>query len=343
MKQIQISSHGGPEVLELVEAPVPAIDPGQVLIRVRACALNHLDLWVRRGIPGIAYTFPHVLGSDIAGEAAECGALCSRVKPGQRVVLAPGLSCRQCLACLEGRDNECRRYVLFGNGVHGGDREYMAAPEYAVIPIPDTLGWHEAAAAPLVYLTAWHMLMGRARLEPGEDVLVIAASSGVGMAAVQIAKLFHCRVIATAGGPEKVAQAAALGADHVIDHYGQDIAAEVRRVTSKRGVDVVFEHAGTATWSASLSSLAPSGRLVTCGATTGYDARLDLRFLFSRQYTLAGSYMGTLGELHRVLRWVFEGKLKPVVDSVFPFRDVSAAHRRLESKQQFGKIVLDPG
>lgn len=342
MKQIQISAHGGPEVLELADVPEPAIRPDEVLVRVRACALNHLDLWVRGGIPGITYSFPHVLGSDIAGEVVECGSLCSRVKPGQRVLLAPGLSCRQCLACLEGRDNECRRYVLFGNGIHGGNREYLPAPEYAVIPIPDSLGWSEAAAAPLVYLTAWHMLISRARLQPGEDVLVIAASSGVGMAAVQIAKLFHCRVIATAGGPEKTARALSLGADHVIDHYAQDIAAEVRSFTSRRGAGVVFEHVGSATWSASLTSLAPSGRLVTCGATTGYDARVDLRYLFSRQFTLAGSYMGTLGELHRVLRWVFEGKLNPVVDSVFPFRDVRAAHRRLENKEQFGKVVLVP-
>jgi NADPH:quinone reductase-like Zn-dependent oxidoreductase len=342
MKQIQISSHGGPEVLAEVDVPVPAIRPDEVLLRVRACALNHLDLWVRRGIPGIAYPFPHVLGSDIAGEVVECGALSSRVKPGRRVLLAPGLSCRQCLACFEGRDNECRRYTLFGNGVHGGYREYMPAPEYALIPIPDSLGWNEAAAAPLVFLTAWHMLVTRAKLQPGEDVLVVGASSGVGTAAVQIAAWLHCRVIATAGGPAKLAKAAALGAAHVIDHNAQDIAAEVRRITAKRGVDVVFEHVGSATWPASLAALAPSGRLVTCGATTGYDVKVDLRYLFSKQYTLAGSYMGTLGELHRVLRWVFEGKLKPVVDSVFPLAEARAAHHRLENREHFGKIVLTP-
>jgi len=255
-------------------------------------------------------------------------------------VLSPGTSCRQCAMCFEGRDNECRRYTLFGTGVQGGYRELMPAPEYAVIPIPDDLDWETAAAAPLVFLTAWHMLFARAKLQPGEDVLVLAASSGVGMAAIQLAKLFHCRVIATAGGEAKMAKARELGADYVVDHYAQDISAEVRRITGKRGVDVVFEHVGEATWTKSVESLAPSGRLVTCGATTGYDARIDLRFLFSKQYSLLGSFMGTMGELHRVLPFVFRKQVRPVIDQVFPLADARAAHERLENKEQFGKLVL---
>jgi len=320
----------------------PKIRADQVLVRVRACALNHLDLFIRAGIPGIKYHMPHILGSDIAGEVAAVGELCERVKPGWRVLLSPGLSCRQCEACLAGNDNFCRRYTLLGSGVDGGYAEFLAAPEYSVIQIPDDLSFEAAAAAPLVFLTAWHMLMGRARLQPGEDVLVLSASSGVGSAAIQIAKLFQCRVIATAGGDAKLAKARELGADHAIDHYQQDISAEVRKITGKRGVDVVFEHVGAATWPKSLESLAAGGRLVTCGATTGYDARVDLRYLFSKQWSLLGSFMGTMGELHQVLKFVFRKQLKPVVDRVFPLAEIRAAHEHLESKAQFGKVIVKP-
>jgi NADPH:quinone reductase-like Zn-dependent oxidoreductase len=341
MKAVRIHEHGGPEVLKYEDIPEPPIKATEVLLRVRACALNHLDLWVRMGIP-IKFPMPHILGSDIAGEVVRVGELCERVKPGQRVLLSPGTSCRQCAFCVSGQDNRCRRYTLFGTGVHGGNREYMPAPEYTVIPIPDSLGFEEAAAAPLVFLTAWHMLFGRAHLEAGEDVLVLAASSGVGMAAVQIAKMFHCRVIATAGGEAKLAKAKELGADHVIDHYTQDISAEVKKITEKRGVDVVFEHVGSATWGKSVESLAAGGRLVTCGVTTGYDVKLDLRFLFSKQQSLLGSFMGELGELHRVLKFVFRGTLKPVIDRVYPLTEIADAHRRLENKEQFGKVVVVP-
>ncbi len=342
MKAARIHQHGSPEVLKYEDAPDPRIRADEVLIRVRACALNRLDLWVRKGLPGIQIPMPHVLGSDIAGEVIETGELCERIKPGQRVLLSPGLSCRQCEQCLLGLDNQCRRYHLFGTAVDGGNCELLAAPEYAAIPIPDTLNFESAAAAPLVFLTAWHMLLTRARMEPGEAVLVLAASSGVGMAAVQIAKMFHSRVIATAGGDAKLAKARELGADYAIDHYKQDIAAEVKKITGKRGVDIVFEHVGEATWQKSLASLASNGRLVTCGATTGYDVKLDLRFLFSKQQSLLGSYMGTMGELHKVLKFVFNGTLKPVVDRVYPLSEITAAHRRLENNEQFGKVVVTP-
>jgi NADPH:quinone reductase-like Zn-dependent oxidoreductase len=342
MKAVQIHQHGGPQVLAYETVPDPEIKANEILLRVKATSLNHLDLFVRAGIPGLKFNLPHVLGSDIAGEVVAVGQLCERIKPGQRVVLSPGLSCRQCIKCVEGKDNECRRYTLFGTGVPGGNRELMAVPEYAVIPIPDNLSFEEASAVPLVFLTAWHMLFTRANLQPGEDVLILAASSGVGSAAIQLAKLFHCRVITTAGNEEKMAKARQLGADEVIDHYRQDISAEVRRLTGKRGVDVVFEHVGRATWQKSMESLAPSGRLVTCGATTGYDVSLDLRFLFSKQYALYGSYMGTMGELHKVLQFVFKGLVKPVIDKVFPLSEIAAAHERLEHKEQFGKVVLLP-
>jgi NADPH:quinone reductase-like Zn-dependent oxidoreductase len=340
MKVARIHRHGGPEALVYEDAPEPRIKANQVLVRVRACALNHLDLFVRAGIPGMKFDMPHVLGSDIAGEIVEVGELCERVKPGWRVLLSPGMSCRQCEHCLAGNDNLCRRFTMFGYGVDGGNVELLAAPEYSAIRIPDSMTFEEAAAAPLVFLTAWHMLMARAKLQPGEDVLVLAASSGVGTCAIQIAKMFQCRVIATAGGEEKLAKALALGADHVIDHYRQDISAEVKKLTGKRGVDVVVEHVGEATWTKSVESLAPAGRLVTCGATTGFDARIDLRYLFTKQYSLLGSFMGTMGELHQVLKFVFRGQLRSVVDGVYPLSEIRQAHERLERKEQFGKVVV---
>ena len=342
MKAARIHKHGGTDVLTVEEIPEPKIKAHEILVRVRACAMNRLDLFVRAGIPGMQFAMPHILGSDIAGEVAAVGELCERVQPGWRVLLSPGLSCRQCPQCLDGHDNLCRRYTVFGYGRDGGNCELMAAPEYSAIRIPDEMSFPEASAVPLVFLTAWHMLMVRAQLQPGEDVLVLAAASGVGSAAIQIARMFQCRVIATAGGEEKLARACALGADHTIDHYRQDIAAEVRRITGRRGVDVVVEHVGEATWAKSLQSLAPAGRLVTCGATTGFDARVDLRYLFSKQWSLLGSFMGTMGDLHRVLRFVFRGQLKPVIDRVFPLEEIRAAHQRLEAREQFGKIILLP-
>lgn len=342
MRAVRIHQHGGPEVFQDDDIPVPVLQPDQVRVRVQACALNHLDLWVRAGIPGIRFALPHVLGSDIAGEVVETGSLCSRIQTGARVLLSPGLSCRQCAACVSGRDNLCDRYTLFGTGVPGGNQEFVTAPEYAALSIPETLDFVRAAAAPLVFLTAWHMLMTRARLEAGDDVLVLAASSGVGMAAIQIAKLFHCRVIATAGSEAKLGKARALGADFVIDHYRQDIAAEVKRITARRGVDIVVEHVGTATWGKSLASLARGGRVVTCGATTGFDAAVDLRHLFAKEQSLLGSYMGTLGELHRVMKFIFSGQLQPVVDQVYALTDLAEAHRYVENSQQFGKVVVVP-
>ncbi|HUA62199.1 MAG TPA: zinc-binding dehydrogenase [Verrucomicrobiae bacterium] len=339
---VRIHEHGTPEVLRYEEVSEPAIQANEILLRVRACALNHLDLFVRAGIPGMKFTLPHVLGSDIAGEVVQVGSLCERVQPGWRVLLSPGTSCRQCHACLSGQDNLCRRYTIFGYGRDGGNAELLAAPEYTAIRIPDELGFEEAASVPLVFLTAWHMLMTRARLQPGEDVLILSASSGVGSAAIQIAKLFQCRVIATAGGDPKMAKAVELGADYVIDHYREDIAAVVKKITVKRGVDIVIEHVGMATWKKSLESLAAGGRVVTCGATTGFDAQVDLRYLFSKQWSLLGSFMGTMGELHDVLKFVFRKQLKPVIDRVFPMAEIREAHRRLENKEQFGKIVVTP-
>jgi NADPH:quinone reductase-like Zn-dependent oxidoreductase len=340
MKAVRFHQHGGPEVLSYEDAPDPVSAPGDVLVRVRACALNHLDLWGRRGLPGIRIPMPHVTGSDVAGDVVSSSA--ADIPVGRRVMLQPGLSCGRCIACLSGRDNECPRYEVLGNVNHpGGYAEYVTVPAQNVIPIPDAIDYVQAAAFPLTFLTAWHMLMTRAGLQRGEDVLVLAAGSGVGQAAIQIAALHGARVFATAGSEAKLERARALGAAEVIHHHEQDIAEEIKRLTNRRGVDVVIEHVGEATWPKSVRSLARGGRLVTCGATTGRHGILDLAALFSKQLTIHGSYMGTKGELMRVARYFFKGQLKPVIDRTYPLAEAAAAHRRMEESGQFGKIVLE--
>ncbi len=342
MRAVRIHEHGGPEVVRCEEAPEPSPKANEVVIDVKACALNHLDMWIRGGLPGLNIDMPHTLGSDAAGVVVSVGELCSRVKPGDRVLVAPGRSSWQTPECLRGEDSFSPDYGLFGYRYPGVHAERIAIPETNAIPIPGELSFEEAASIPLVFQTAWHMLVGLAKIRFCEDVLVIGGSSGVGIAAIQIAKLHHCRVIATAGGEEKLAKAKQLGADHVIDHYEQDIKAEVRRITAKKGVDIVFEHVGKSTWGHSTAALAHHGRLVTCGATTGADVGVDLRHLFARQLTLQGSFMGKMGELWDVLRCFEKGLLKPVVDRVFPLSEASQAHTYLSDKKQFGKVVLVP-
>jgi NADPH:quinone reductase-like Zn-dependent oxidoreductase len=340
MKAVRIHQFGGPEVLTYEDIPDPEPRKDQVLVRVRACALNHLDVWVRKGLPGVK--LPHILGSDIAGEVVEAGEYVGEFKPGQRVLLAPMHFCGRCAKCVGGLQNQCRQFTVLGNGVDGGNCELFAAPAANVIPIPGALDFNQAASVPLVFLTAWHMLVGRAGIRPGQTVLVLGASSGVGIAAIQIAKLFQCRVITTAGDETKLEKGRALGADFAINHYKQRISEEVRKITNKEGVDIVLEHVGAATWDESLKSLKSAGTLVTCGATTGPNVGIDLRHLFARQLTLLGSYMGTMGELHEVLAHVFAGRLKPVVDQVFPLKEIRAAHEHLEKSQMFGKVVVSP-
>ncbi|HWG36263.1 MAG TPA: zinc-binding dehydrogenase [Terriglobales bacterium] len=335
MRAVRISQHGGPEVLRAEAAPTPTPRADEVLVRVRACALNHLDLFIRAGIPGVAIALPRILGSDIAGEVGETG---------EPVLVAPGVGCGVCHFCLDGRDNECRRYQIFGYQRDGGYAETVSVPRRALLPMAAGLDYPQAASMPLVFLTAWNMLVRRAQISPGQTVLVWAASSGVGIAAVQIAKLFGCRVIATAGGRAKLEMARALGADAVTDHY--DAARPVARAVKEfapEGVDVVVEHVGQASWEQSLRALAPNGVLVTCGATTGHEAKLDLRFLFSRQLRLLGSYMGRRADLDVIVPLISQGKLRPVVDRVFPLAEAEAAHAYLGEGRQFGKVVLEVG
>lgn len=340
MKAIRFHEFGGAEVLKHEDVPEPALRHDQVLVRVKACALNHLDLWVRRGLPGVK--LPHINGSDISGDVAAVGDYVTGVEVGNRVLLAPMVSCGHCQQCLSGQQSLCREFAVIGYGTDGGNAELIAVPRENVIPIPASLTYDEAASVPLVFLTAWHMLVTRCRVKPGDFVLVLGGGSGVGSAAIQIANLFGARVIATAGTEAKLEQSRELGAHYTVDHYKQKISEEVRKITAKAGVDIVFEHVGAATWEESVRSLKPGGCLVTCGATTGPEARFDLRVLFSRQLSFLGSYMGTMGELHEVLKHVFSGKLRAVVDKTFPLREARAAHERLEKGEQFGKVVLNP-
>jgi NADPH:quinone reductase-like Zn-dependent oxidoreductase len=340
MKAVRLHEYGGPEVLRYEDVPDPRPRGDQVLVRVRACAMNHLDLWVRKGTT--RSPLPHILGSDIAGEIVESGEYVSRFRTGQRVLLAPMAFCNHCEHCSAGRQNMCRQFTVLGNGVDGGNCELIAVPAVNVIPIPDNLGFDEAASVPLVFLTAYHMLTGRASVGPGQVVLVLGANSGVGIAAIQIAKLFGATVITTAGNEAKIEKALGLGADYVINHYAHKISDEVKKITGRQGVDIVVEHVGAATWDESLKSLKMGGTLVTCGATTGPEATLDLRFLYSKQFNLLGSYMGTMGELHEVLKHVFAGKVGAVVDRTFPLEEARAAHEYMEASEMFGKIVLRP-
>jgi len=342
MKAVVFDRCGGPEVLELRELPEPAIRADEALVEVRACGVNHLDLWVRRGLRGLEVEMPHILGNDVVGVVAACGEAVRHLKSGDRVLVSPTLSCGVCAQCLAGDDHLCRDYDVVGRRRNGGYAEKVAVPGVNCLPFPENLKWEEAAAVPLVFLTAWHMLVGRAHLRPGEDVLVIGAGSGVGSAAVQIARLLGARVIATAGSEAKLERARALGADEALLHSTGDLAVRVRALTGKKGVEVVLEHVGGAVFESAVAALARNGRLVTCGATAASTAQLDLNLLFGRHLALLGSWMGRRAELVEVLRFVRDGRLRPVVDSVMPLAEARRAHERIEAREHFGKVVLVP-
>jgi len=342
MRAVVFEEHGGPDVLQVAERPRPVPRADEVLVEVRACALNHLDVWVRGGIPGMTFPMPHILGNDIAGVVSEVGPLVTGVTPGDRVLLAPGVGCGECPQCIAGDDNLCPRYDILGYGRDGGYAEYVAAPGRNAHPIPAGLSFVQAASIPLTFLTAAHMLFGRARLKPGEDVLVLAAGSGVGTAAIQIAKLAGARVIATASTDEKLERARELGADDTINYEAEpDFHKAVKRVTGGKGVEVVVEHVGAATWDKSMAALARNGRLVTCGATTGYDARIDIRHLFYKHLAVYGSFMGRHEELVALLPFFESGRLRAVVDRVLPLEHAAEAHKLMSDRAQFGKLVLE--
>jgi NADPH:quinone reductase-like Zn-dependent oxidoreductase len=342
MRCAVVREHGGLEKLVIEERPVPEPAADQVLLRVKAAGMNHLDVWVRRGVPGHTFPLPMILGCDFAGVVERAGSAVKNAKAGDEVCVAPGFSCGTCAQCLAGADNLCKGYGIFGEMRDGGCAEYAVVPAANLLPKPASMTFEQAAAWPLAFLTAWHMLVARCAVRPGETVLVHAAGSGVGSAAIQIAKLWGATVLATAGGAAKCARGKELGADHVIDHTATDWVKEVRRLTDKRGVDVVVEHTGQATWEGSVKSLVWGGRLVTCGATSGFEAKFDLRVLFFKQLSFLGSTMGSRAELFAILDHIKAGRLRPVVDRVLPMAEIREAHRAMESREQFGKIILVP-
>ncbi len=340
MKAIRFHAQGGVEVLKYEEAPEPSPGPGEVLLRVRAAAVNHLDIWVRQTLPGVR--LPHIPGSDAAGVIEQVGEGVTSVRVGERVVAYPGLTCGHCEYCLAGEDSACVDFKISGYQTDGSYAEFAVLRAENVFPLPQRVSFEEGAAFPLVFLTAWHSLVSRGRLQTGESVLIQAAGSGVGSAAVQIAKLCGARIIATAGTPEKCERARTLGAEVVVNSRESDWPEQVRQFTGGRGVDLAFDHVGPATFEGSLSCLAKTGRLVTCGATTGPAATFDIRFLYSRQLSIIGSMLGSRSEMALLLRLLERGRLRPLVDRVLPLSEAQQAQRLLEERGQFGKIVLAP-
>jgi NADPH:quinone reductase-like Zn-dependent oxidoreductase len=331
---------GGPDVLEWGDFEIGEPGPREVRVRVRAVAMNHLDLWTRRGLPNVKYEFPFRLGSDIAGEVEAIGPGARNAKVGQRVMVNPGWSDGTCARCLDGDDNLCAQYKIFGENTHGGYARHINVPDTNLVPISDAMSFTDAAAIPLVFITAWQMVVRRAEVKAGQTILVQAAGSGVSSAAIQICKMLGARIIATTGTDEKARRARELGADEVINYASQDFVAECKRLTGKRGVDAVIEHVGGEVFTKSILATAWGGRVVTCGATSGFKPDFDLRQIFFRQVQVLGSTMGRKSDLLRVAAFVEQGKLKPVVDRVMPLREARAAHVALENREAFGKIVL---
>lgn len=332
---------GGPEVLERATIELPEPGPREVRVRVRAVAVNHIDIWARKGLPHFKYEFPHRLGADVAGVVDAIGAGVQNAKVGDEVVLNPGVSCGACERCLAGGDTFCRNYKILGENTQGGYSRHLVVPDANLVPKPSRLSFVQAAALPLCFLTAWQMVVRRAEVRPGQTVLVQAAGSGVSSAAIQIAKMLGAKVITTTSTPEKAERARMLGADHVIDYTKEDFVAEVKRLTNKRGADAVIEHVGGDVFAKSILAAAWGGRVVTCGATTGFTPQIDLRHVFFRQVQILGSTMGPKGDLFGVLRLVDEGKLAPVVDRVLPLWSAVEAHRLLEERKVFGKVVME--
>jgi 2-desacetyl-2-hydroxyethyl bacteriochlorophyllide A dehydrogenase len=342
MKCVRIHEHGGIDKLMLEETPTPQIGPSDVLVQVKATSINHLDLWLRQGLPGVKFPLPLIPGVDAAGVVAEVGSSVHHVRTGDRVVVAQGISCGHCKHCLDGNDNLCRDYRLIGEHRDGADAEYIAVPARNVERLPDNVTFETAAASALVFLTAWQMLVDKARVKQTEDILVVGASSGVGSAGIQIAKLLGARVLATTSSEEKAAKARAIGADEVINYKSESVPDRVRKLTGKKGVDVVLDHVGASIWEENIKMLARGGRLVTCGATSGYEARTDLRYVFYKQLQILGSTMGRKGDLMTIMNLMGQGKLKPVIDRVLPLAEVRQAHEIVEAGKHFGKIVLVP-
>ena len=340
MHAVQFKEHGGRDVIEYAERDEPTRDEGEVLIDVKAAALNHLGVWTRRGMPGIDLDMPHVPGSDAAGVVVDGGG--TRFEEGDGVAVWSGVACGDCEFCRTGDEPLCVDFHIIGEHVEGVHAERVAVPAKNLVRVPDGVEWERAAAAPLVFGTAWRMLRTRAELRPGERVLVLGASGGVGHACVQIARHAGATVYATAGSDEKAEAARELGAERVFDYTDEDFADAVREATDGRGVDVVVDHVGKETWRDSLASRAKGVRLVTCGSTTGGDATTDVNRIFWNQLDVYGSTMATRGEVDDVLSLVWEGALEPRVRATLPMSEAAEGHRMLEERDGFGKVVLVP-
>ena len=345
MKAVTFHEHGGIEVLKYEEVPEPVVGPNDVLLKVKAIGVNRNDLWAREGLPGVKFDLPHISGSDAAGIVTQVGSAVGDVRVGDEVMVHPGLSCRACAQCTSGHECFCRQYKIWGfqTGPNDGAyAEYARVPHFNIIPKPKELDWPEAAALPLALLTVWHMLVTRAQLQAGEDLLLWGATGGIGSLALQVAKVVGARVLATAGTDEKVHRACEMGADAAVNHHTQDVFEAVRKFTGKKGVEVVFEHTGEATWERSIRSLGWGGRLVTCGNTTGFNAKTDLRFLFNKQLNLLGSHMGTKAELLQAMEFVKRGMIRPIVGRELPLSQAADAHSLMYSGEFAGKLVLLP-
>jgi NADPH:quinone reductase-like Zn-dependent oxidoreductase len=340
MKAVRFHEFGGPEVLRYEDAPDPVPTADEVLVRVKACALNHLDIWQRLGQSNVKAKLPHILGADISGVVEEVPPHEKGIQKGSEVIVNPGVGCGRCEKCLLGRDDQCRYYTIIGDGPDGGYAELVAVPRRNIIAKPERMDFTQAASVPLVFLTAHHMLVDKAKVQSGETVLVLGAGSGVGVAAIQLAKAYGANVIAVAGTDQKLRRAVELGADSTVNHRTGDIVQETRKYTEGRGADIVIEHVGKATWERSIKAVAKGGRVVICGATSGYDAATDLRYIFGKEISVYGSFMGMSGELFHVLELFKQRRLRPVVDIALPLSSARQAQERMEKSEHFGKIVL---
>jgi alcohol dehydrogenase len=345
MKAVVFHEHGDTDQLRYEEIADPAPGPNECVIRVRAAGCNYNDIWARRGLPGVKIILPHVSGSDAAGEIVATGSEVRTLKAGDRVLVHPGLSCRLCEACTSGNEIFCRDFKIWGfqTGPNDGSyAEFARLPEANLIPMPGSLSYDQAASFALVLETAWRMLVTRARIAPGELVLIWGAAGGLGVMAIQICRLFNAIPVAVVSSEAKAKLVRELGAEHVIDRGREDVPGRVREISGRRGVDTVFEHVGEATWQQSVAALKWGGTIVVCGATTGYEATTDLRFLWNKQQNHLGSHLGTKSELMAALRFVETGQIKPVIDRVFPLTEAASAQDRMESDQAEGKLILTP-
>lgn len=341
MKAVLMEARGDAAVLRYGEIAAPEPGPGEVRVAVKAVALNHLDIWVRKGVASPRLPLPHILGSDVAGVVESVGAGVHAYKQGDAVVVNPGLSCGRCQRCLDGKDNLCPQYQILGEHRWGGYAELVVVPVQNVLPKPASLSFIEAAAVPLAFLTAWQMVVDKLQVKPGEDVLVMAAGSGVSVAAVQIAKLFGARVIATASTDDKLEKAREVGADETVNYSNPDWFQEVRALTGGKGADAVVDHTGANYWEGVIRATAWGGRISLVGASSGYQAHTPLSHIFYRQLSIFGSTMASKSRLFPILRFVEEGRLKPVVGTVLPLSLAAKAHLLLEERQVFGKVVLE--